>query len=102
MPHLCAVFLLFFYSEIKVDSHCFYPKSLKGEGADLNTMIENRVVAFGLFVALFLVFWNIIDYLCTTFLTRNLYQFSAGSDLSTPLVTAVVLGYLFFLRNKED
>ena len=46
-------------------------------------MIKNKYAAYGLFVILFLVFWNILDCL---------------RDLITPLALAAVSGYLLFLR----
>jgi hypothetical protein len=58
----------------------------------------NKNIAFGLFVILFLVFWNVLDFLFATFVTRNGYQFNGMTDLAVPLAAGVVLGYLFFLR----
>ena len=39
-------------------------------------MIKNKYVAFGLFVALFLVLWHLLDFLFNTFITGKGYQFS--------------------------
>ena len=56
-------------------------------------MIKNKYAAYGLFVILFLVFWNILDCLYTSLITGNSYR-----DLITPLALAAVSGYLLFLR----
>lgn len=61
-------------------------------------MIKNKYAAYGLFVILFLVFWNILDGLYTSLITGNSYAFGAGRDLITPLALAAVSGYLLFLR----
>lgn len=62
--------------------------------------MKNKYVTFGLFVALFVVFWNVLDYLWSAFITRSPYSFSVGTDIGIPLTSAIVLGYLQFLRNK--
>lgn len=64
--------------------------------------MKNRNVAFGIFVAVFLLFWNILDYLYATFISRSSYQFAAAGDLIIPLVVAIASGYLLFLRNKKS
>ena len=63
-------------------------------------MMKNKYVVFGLYVILFLTFWNVLDFLYSTLITNSKYQFGAGSDLFTPLVAALASGYLFFLRGK--
>ncbi len=64
-------------------------------------MIKNRISAFCIFVVFFLLFWNVLDYLFTTFFTRGIYIFGAGSDFVLPVVVAIVLGYLFFSEIKS-
>ena len=51
----------------------------------------NKKIAFGLFVILFLVFWNVLDFLFATFVTRNGYQFNGMTDLAVPLAAGKVL-----------
>ena len=34
-------------------------------------MVKNKYVAFALFVIVFLAFWNLADYLYTTFITNG-------------------------------
>ncbi len=64
-------------------------------------MIRNKYVACVLFVIAFLVFWNLLDYLYSAFITHSAYHFAAGSDLALPAVIAVILGCLLFLRKKD-
>jgi len=64
-------------------------------------MIKNKYAAFILFIIAFLAFWNLLDYLYSAFITRSSYQFAAGSDLVLPVVAAVVVGYILFLRKKS-
>ncbi len=65
-------------------------------------MIKNKYIAFGLFVVLFMAFWNLLDYLYSTFIAKSAYQFGAGIDLGLPIVVAIVAGYFAFLRKKAD
>ena len=64
-------------------------------------MIKNRTVAFVIFVVLFMIFWNLLDFIWATLITKNPYRFSAGTDLGFPLVIALVIGYLLFLRDSS-
>ena len=65
-------------------------------------MIKNKYVAFVLFVIAFLAFWNLADYLYTTFITNGTYHFTAGADGALPVVSAIIPGYLLFLRKNSD
>lgn len=65
-------------------------------------MIKNKYVAFGLFVVLFMVGWNLLDFIWSALITKSPYIFSAGTDLAIPLVAALVIGYFLFLRNKAE
>ena len=61
-------------------------------------MIKNKVVAFILFMVLFLVCWNMLDLLYCAVITHSSYQFAGFGDLGLPACLAVISGYLFFLR----
>ena len=74
-------------------------KSRVAEGDD---MIRNKKLAFGLFVVLAVVLWNLLDYLWSVFIAGNPYHFSGGTDVGAPLIPAMIIGYLLFLRNKEE
>ena len=65
-------------------------------------MVKNKYVAFVLFVIAFLAFWNLADYLYTTFITNGAYHFAAGSDGALPVGIALVSGYLLFVRKNSD
>ena len=65
-------------------------------------MIKNKKLAFVLFVVLFLMTWNMLDYLYSVALTRSAFRFSSGTDLLLPLIVSVVTGALLFLREKKD
>ena len=65
-------------------------------------MIKNKYVAFILFIIIFLAFWNLADYLYTTFITSGAYHFAAGTDGVLPAVVAMVSGYLLFMRKNSD
>ena len=60
-------------------------------------MIKNRYVAFVLFLVFFVVFWNLSSLL----FHRGNFQFNTVNDLLVPFVTAVVVGYLSFLRERK-
>lgn len=65
-------------------------------------MIKNKYAAFVLFVVVFLAFWNLVDYLYTTFITSGTYHFAAGTDGALPVGIAIVSGYLLFVRKNSD
>ena len=65
-------------------------------------MIKNKYVTFGLFVALFFAIWQLLDFLYNTFITKIGYRFSPIIDLTVPLVVAITIGYLLFLRKKKS
>ncbi len=65
-------------------------------------MIKNKYAAFGLFMILVIVFWNLLDLLYSMFISRNGYQFAAGNDLGLPVVTAAGAGYFLFLRDRGE
>ncbi len=65
-------------------------------------MIKNKRIVFGLFVAAFLLFWNLLDLLYNTLVAGSSYQFTTGVDLVSPLAVAIVIGYLLFLRKKGE
>jgi len=65
-------------------------------------MIKNKYAAYILFIIAFLAFWNLLDYLYSTFITGGSYHFTAGSDMGLPVVVAVAVGYILFLRKKSD
>ena len=65
-------------------------------------MIKNQYVAFVLFVIAVLAFWNLLDFLYTTFLIGSAYHFEAGSDIALPVVVSVVVGYSLFMRKNSD
>lgn len=62
--------------------------------------MKNKYAVYGLFVILFMAFWNLLDFLYSALITHSGYQFGAGSDLLIPLVVALGSGYLLFLRKK--
>jgi F0F1-type ATP synthase membrane subunit a len=64
-------------------------------------MINNKYAAFGLFIVLFLVFSNVLDFVYSVLITKSAYAFSPASDLGVPLVLAIVLGYVLILGNRD-
>ena len=63
-----------------------------------NNMIKNKVVAFILFMVLFLVCWNMLDLLYCAVITHSSYHFAGLGDLGLPVVVAAVIGWLLILR----
>lgn len=62
-------------------------------------MIKNKKIAFAIYVVVFMVFWNILDFLYATLITHSGYTFGAGTDMLIPLCLSIVSGYLFFLKD---
>ena len=65
-------------------------------------MVKNKYVAFVLFVIIFMAFWNLADFLFTTFITSGEYHFAAGTDGVIPAAVAVASGYFLFVRNNSN
>lgn len=65
-------------------------------------MIKDRKTAFTFYVILFVVIWNFADILWKVMAEQSGYTISTGFDIVTPLVIALVTGYMFFLRNGAD
>ena len=63
-------------------------------------MVKDKKTAFVIFVVVFMALWNLLDFLYNTVITKGGYQFKTTTDLMLPLVLALVLGYLQFLRNE--
>ena len=61
--------------------------------------MKDKRVAFGLYVVLFMVFWNLLDFI---FIVKGSYHFSGGIDLGLPLAIALISGYFFFLKDKSN
>lgn len=65
-------------------------------------MIKDKRIAFALYVVLFVVLWNILDLLWSKNVNGAGYDPAAGFDIVTPLIVAVVTGYLFFIAKKVN
>ena len=65
-------------------------------------MIKNKKTAFVLYVVLFLLFWNVLEYIYSVLITQQPYYFTPGTDMGLPVILALISGYIFFLRNKSE
>ncbi len=65
-------------------------------------MIKDKRVAFALYVVLFIVFWNIIDILWSRFAEGAGYDPATGFEIVTPLIVALVTGYLFTVAEQVN
>lgn len=65
-------------------------------------MIKNKYIAFGMFIAFALIFWNFLDVLFSALISHTTYVFAPGRGLILPLVTACVVGYFTILRRFDD
>ena len=63
-------------------------------------MIKDKKTAFVIYVVLFIVLWNLADLIWNTVISGGGYDFAVGMDIGTPLVVALVTGYLFFLAQQ--
>jgi len=64
--------------------------------------VKDKRVAFGLYVVLFMVFWNLLDFIYSVLIVKGSYHFSGGIDLGLPLAIALISGYFFFLKDKSN
>lgn len=64
-------------------------------------MIKNKITAFVLYIVLFMLFWNVLDYIYSVLITHHPYHFALGMDMGLPAIFALISGYLFFLRNQS-
>ena len=60
--------------------------------------MDNKKLAYLTFVFLVVVFWNMLEFVLTTFITRNGYTFTLQGSLVVPLITGCLVGYLLILR----
>jgi rhodanese-related sulfurtransferase len=66
-------------------------------------MVKDKRIQFALYVVLFTVFWNIIKYVAQIVLSGGHYiDSNTNEDLMVPLTTAIVTGYLLYLRSGSD
>ena len=63
-------------------------------------MIRDRKTAFAIYVVVFVLFWNLAEMLWRT--TFGAGNNAAGIDIVTPLIVAIVTGYLFFVARGVD
>ncbi len=64
-------------------------------------MIKNKYLAYALYVAAFIAFWNAADFVCATWITRSGYHFSALRELVEPLLVGAEIGYFAILRGRK-
>ena len=60
-------------------------------------MIQNKYVAFGLFVVAIIVFWNLAGLLSEMMFSGGGYHFGK-KELGMPLVIGIVSGYFLYLK----
>ena len=82
----------------------------EGQQADLKApeavRKKTREVCMKLFLSLvvyiigFTVVWNILDFLYSTYITGNGYQFSISSDMITPLTLMLIIQIVQWKRKK--
>ena len=62
----------------------------------------NKKVAYCLFVVAFMLIWNLLDFLWAMLIAKSGYHFAVATDLAVPLVVSIVIGYLLFMRKKDE
>lgn len=65
-------------------------------------MIRNKKTAFAIYVVLFILMWNLAEILWLTFVDGSGYVLTASVDIATPLIVAIVTGYLFYTADKVN
>lgn len=63
--------------------------------------MNNKLFVLVLFVVAIVVSWDILDFLYTTMITGNQFQFESSSNLINPIIIGLVGGYLFFIRGRK-
>ena len=54
-------------------------------------MKDNKLVSILIYIIVFVLAWNILDYLYTSFITRGSYQFSVSTDMIVPLTVMIII-----------
>lgn len=65
--------------------------------------INNRYLQFALFLAAFIVVWNLCDLVAATFIYHGAYHFSFADDIARPAGFGLLIGIVLYLlpgRNK--
>lgn len=63
--------------------------------------IKDKKTAFVIYVVLFIVLWNVAEFLWLTLAGKG-YDGVSGADILTPLTAGIVTGYLFFIAQGVD
>ena len=64
-------------------------------------MNKKNILAIVEYIVGFVLMWNLLDYLYSTFITRTAYHFSLSQDMLMPMVLmAVILSLQLFSRKK--
>ena len=61
-------------------------------------MIKDKRVAYAIYIMVFMVVWNVLHIL----FDKSGYDADLMTDVATPIVLAIVTGYLFFLAEKVN
>ena len=64
-------------------------------------MIKDKRVAFAIYVVVFVAVWRVVEMLLGS-LTGEASSNAGVIDISTPLIVALVTGYLFFLAKQVN
>ena len=63
--------------------------------------MQNRKVAWAVYVVCFLLIWNILEFIYTVFLTGTPWHFTIGQNGGLPLIIALVSGYFLIVRRQR-
>ena len=61
-------------------------------------MIKDKRVAYAIYIVVFMVVWNVLHIL----FSGSKYNLDGRIDVATPVVLAIVTGYLFFIAEKVN
>jgi hypothetical protein len=67
----------------------------------IDMKINNRWLAFALYVLATLAIWTLLDLITAAFILHTPYQFTVVRSLIVPLISGCALGYLNTLGMKE-
>lgn len=62
---------------------------------------DSRFIQTAIYIAVFIVAWNMLDMLYTIIFTRQMYHFSFSRGLGVPVSAAILFSLLFVWRNHD-
>ncbi|GEM_PF-1065093 len=62
--------------------------------------MKNRLIAMGIFIVTFIIFWNLFDFGYCKLISRSDWSFTAGKNILYPALMGLVISFVMPLFNR--